>query len=191
VRPAINVGISVSRVGGNAQIAPMKKTAGKIKIELSQYRELEAFAQFGSDLDADTQRTLARGERLVKTLNQGERAPLSAEDQVVQIFAATNGYLDRIDADKVERFLDGLTRRVHAEGGDVRGKIAEGDWSEETQQAVDALVKRYAEDFGYDLDEEGQPLTDEAAPEVRSTHAEPAVAADDAAAEPEQEPAAV
>src|SRR5215212_4616574 len=75
VRPAINVGISVSRVGGNAQISPMKKVAGKIKLELSQYRELEAFAQFGSDLDADTQATLARGERLVKTLNQGERAP--------------------------------------------------------------------------------------------------------------------
>jgi F-type H+/Na+-transporting ATPase subunit alpha len=191
VRPAINVGISVSRVGGNAQIAPMKKTAGKIKIELSQYRELEAFAQFGSDLDADTQRTLARGERLVKTLNQGERAPLSAEDQVVQIFAATNGYLDRIDADKVERFLDGLTRRAHAEGGDVRGKIAGGDWSEETQHAVDELVKRYAEDFGYDLDEEGQPLTDEDAPEVRATHAEPAAPAPTADETPEQEPAAV
>jgi F-type H+/Na+-transporting ATPase subunit alpha len=187
VRPAINVGISVSRVGGNAQISPMKKTAGKIKLELSQYRELEAFAQFGSDLDADTQATLARGERLVKTLNQGERAPLSAEDQVVQIFAATNGYLDRIDADKVERFLDGLTRRAHAEGGEVRAKIAGGDWSEDTQQAVDALVKRYAEDFGYDLDEEGQPLTDEDAPEVRATHAEPVVAAE----EPEPEAAAV
>ena len=128
VRPAINVGISVSRVGGNAQISPMKKVAGKIKLELSQYRELEAFAQFGSDLDADTQATLARGERLVKTLNQGERAPLPVEDQVIQIFAATNGYLDRIDAAKVERFLDGLTRRVHAEGGDVRDKIAGGDW---------------------------------------------------------------
>ncbi len=190
VRPAINVGISVSRVGGNAQISPMKKTAGKIKIELSQYRELEAFAQFGSDLDADTQRTLARGERLVKTLNQGERAPLSAEDQVVQIYAATNGYLDRIVADKVEKFLDGLTRRAHAEGGEVRGKIAAGDWSEETQHAVDELVKRFAEDFGYDLDEEGQPLTDEAAPEVRPTRAAPAAApaADEA---PEQEPAAV
>jgi F-type H+/Na+-transporting ATPase subunit alpha len=177
----------VSRVGGNAQISPMKKTADKIKLELSQYRELEAFAQFGSDLDADTQATLARGERLVKTLNQGERAPLSAEDQVVQIFAATNGYLDRIDADKVERFLDGLTRRAHAEGGEVRAKIAGGDWSEDTQQAVDALVKRYAEDFGYDLDEEGQPLTDEDAPEVRATHAEPVVAAE----EPEPEAAAV
>jgi len=186
VRPAINVGISVSRVGGNAQISPMKKVAGKIKIELSQFRELEAFAQFGSDLDADTQRTLARGQRLVKTLNQGERAPLPVEDQVVQIYAATNGYLDRIDADKVERFLDGLTRRAHAEGGEIRGKIAGGDWSDDTQQAVDALVKRFAEDFGYDLDEEGQPLTDEDAPEVRPTHAEPASANGAAeAAEPE------
>jgi F-type H+-transporting ATPase subunit alpha len=193
VRPAINVGISVSRVGGNAQISPMKKVAGKIKIELSQYRELEAFAQFGSDLDPDTQRTLARGERLVKTLNQGERAPLSVEDQVVQIYAATNGFLDRIDADKVERFLEGLTRRAHSEAGELRTAIAGGDWSDETQAQVDALVKRYAEDFGYDLDEEGQPLTDEAAPEVRATHAEPALAGVGGveSEEPEQEPAPV
>jgi F-type H+-transporting ATPase subunit alpha len=194
VRPAINVGISVSRVGGNAQISPMKKVAGKIKLELSQYRELEAFAQFGSDLDADTQRTLARGERLVKTLNQGERAPLAVEDQVIQTFAATNGYLDRITADKVEKFLDGLTRRAHTEGNDVRKAIAGGDWSEGTQSSVDALVKRYAEDFGYDLDEEGQPLSDEAAPPVRPTTTESKVAADAADAavtEPEQEPAAV
>src|SRR5579859_6611322 len=84
VRPAINVGISVSRVGGNAQIGSMKRVAGRLKLELSQYRELEAFAQFGSDLDADTQRTLARGERLVRALNQGERAPLAVEDQVLQ-----------------------------------------------------------------------------------------------------------
>jgi F-type H+/Na+-transporting ATPase subunit alpha len=174
VRPAINVGISVSRVGGNAQISPMKKVAGKIKIELSQYRELEAFAQFGSDLDVDTQRTLARGERLVKTLNQGERQPLTVEDQVIQIFAATNGYLDRIEVDKVEKFLDGLTRRAHSEAGDVRSKIAGGDWSDETQAAVDALVKRFAGDFGYDLDEEGQPLSDEPAPAV--TAARPASA---------------
>src|ERR1700742_987010 len=101
VRPAINVGISVSRVGGNAQISPMKKVAGRLKIELSQFRDLEAFAQFGSDLDPDTQRTLARGERLVKTLNQNERSPLAVEDQVSQIYAATNGYLDRISAGKV------------------------------------------------------------------------------------------
>src|SRR5580704_9512155 len=112
VRPAINVGISVSRVGGNAQISPMKKVAGRIKLELSQYRDLEAFAQFGSDLDADTQRTLARGERLVVTLNQGEREPLPVEDQVVQIYAATNGFLDRINVDRVEAFLRELTERT-------------------------------------------------------------------------------
>ena len=109
VRPAINVGISVSRVGGNAQIGPMKKVAGRIKLELSQYRDLEAFAQFGSDLDADTQRTLARGERLVMTLNQGEREPLPVEDQVIQIYAATNGFLDRINVDRVTEFLPELT----------------------------------------------------------------------------------
>ena len=103
VRPAINVGISVSRVGGNAQIAPMRKVAGRLKLELSQYRDLEAFAQFGSDLDVETQRTLARGERLVATLNQDERSPLATEDQVVQVFAATNGFLDRILTDRVAR----------------------------------------------------------------------------------------
>src|SRR3712207_1586485 len=92
VRPAINVGISVSRVGGSAQIGPMKKVAGKLKLELSQFRDLEAFAQFGSDLDEDTQRTLARGARLVATLNQGERQPIPVEEQVAIIFAATNGY---------------------------------------------------------------------------------------------------
>jgi F-type H+/Na+-transporting ATPase subunit alpha len=167
VRPAINVGISVSRVGGNAQIKPMKKVAGKIKLELSQFRELEAFAQFGSDLDADTQKTLARGNRLVRTLNQNERSPLAVEDQVIQLYAATNGYLDRIAVDKVEKFLDGLTRRAHSEAGDLRKAIAGGDWSDETEQAVNSLVKSYAEDFGFDLDEDGQPLEDGAAPAVR------------------------
>src|SRR6201995_1025465 len=100
VRPAINVGISVSRVGSAAQITPMKRVAGRLKIELSQFRDLEAFSQFGSELDPDTQRTRARGERLVKTLNQGERAPLPVEEQVAQIFAATNGFVDRILTDK-------------------------------------------------------------------------------------------
>ncbi|MFM9126479.1 MAG: F0F1 ATP synthase subunit alpha [Solirubrobacterales bacterium] len=158
VRPAINVGISVSRVGGNAQIAPMKKIAGRLKIELSQFRDLEAFAQFGSDLDADTQRTLARGERLVATLNQPERDPLPVEVQVAQIYAATSGALDRILVDRVPEFLDGLTQRVKAEAAPTLAKIAEGDWSDETQAALDKVVKGFADDFGYDLDEEGQPL---------------------------------
>ena len=157
VRPAINVGISVSRVGGNAQISPMKKVAGKLKIELSQYRDLEAFAQFGSDLDADTQRTLARGERLVKTLNQGERQPLAVEDQVAVLYAATNGYLDRINADRVAEFNRELVERLHSSASETLEKIADGDWSDETQKALDEAISEFADDFGYDLDEEGQP----------------------------------
>jgi F-type H+-transporting ATPase subunit alpha len=158
VRPAINVGISVSRVGGNAQITPMRKVAGRLKLDLSQYRELEAFAQFGSELDPETQRTLARGERLVKTLNQGERQPMPVEDQVVQIYAATSGYLDRIVVEKVERFLRELTESVRGNEPELLKKIAGGDWSDETQAAVDKAVRTFAEDFGYDLDEEGHPL---------------------------------
>jgi F-type H+/Na+-transporting ATPase subunit alpha len=161
VRPAINVGISVSRVGGNAQISPMKKVAGRIKLELSQYRDLEAFAQFGSDLDADTQRTLARGARIVKTLNQGERAPLPVEDQVIQIYAATSGFLDRILAERVPAFLTELTERCHAEHNELRLKIAGGDWSDEVQKGAHDAVESFASDFGYDLDEEGQPLEDD------------------------------
>jgi F-type H+-transporting ATPase subunit alpha len=162
VRPAINVGISVSRVGGNAQIGSMKKVAGRIKLELSQFRDLEAFSQFGSDLDADTQKTLARGERLVKTLNQNERAPLAVEDQTVQIYAATNGFLDRLNVERVPEFLAELIERMHSGHGELRGKIAEGDWSKETQAAVKDAVDAFAEDFGYDLDEEGLPLEDDA-----------------------------
>ncbi|MDQ3740944.1 MAG: F0F1 ATP synthase subunit alpha, partial [Actinomycetota bacterium] len=168
VRPAINVGISVSRVGGNAQIKPMKKVAGRLKIDLSQYRDLEAFAQFGSDLDASTQRTLARGERLVATLNQKERSPLAVEDQVVQVYAATNGYLDRITVDRVPEFLDALTQRFHSESSDLREKIAGGDWDDSTVEAVDTFIKEFADDFGYDLDEEGQPMDEGESERVKS-----------------------
>jgi F-type H+/Na+-transporting ATPase subunit alpha len=158
VRPAINVGISVSRVGGNAQINSMKKVSGRLKLELSQYRDLEAFAQFGSDLDVETQRTLARGERLVATLNQKERSPLAVEDQVAQVFAATNGFLDRINVERVPEFLDGLVQRLHSEAEDLLGKVREGDWSDETQDGLRKAVGDFADDFGYDLDEEGHPL---------------------------------
>ena len=161
VRPAINVGVSVSRVGGNAQISPMKKVAGRLKIELSQYRDLEAFAQFGSDLDADTQKTLARGERLVNMLNQNERSPLAVQDQVVQVFAATNGFVDRIDADRVPDFLADLVDRLHSENEDVLKKIGDGDWSDEIQESLKSSVAEFADDFGYDLDEEGQPLDED------------------------------
>jgi F-type H+-transporting ATPase subunit alpha len=160
VRPAINVGISVSRVGGNAQVGPMRKVAGRLKLELSQYRDLEAFSQFGSDLDVETQRTLARGERLVATLNQDERSPLAIEDQVVQVFAATNGFLDRILTERVPEFLDGLLQRMDSEHSDLLEKMRGGDWSDETQEALRNAVGDFADDFGYDLDEEGHPIDD-------------------------------
>src|SRR5438270_6567909 len=145
VRPAINVGISVSRVGGNAQITPMRKVAGRLKLDLSQYRELEAFSQFGSELDPETQRTLARGERLVKTLNQAERQPIAVEDQVVQIYAATNGYLDRITVNKVERFLADMSDSVRGNEPELLKKIAGGDWSDETQSQVETVVTQFTE----------------------------------------------
>src|SRR5438045_8717900 len=151
VRPAINVGISVSRVGGNAQITPMRKVAGRLKLDLSQYRELEAFAQFGSDLDIETQRTLARGDRLVKPLNQAERQPLAVADQVLHVFAATNGFTDRILVDKVPDFLEGLTQRFHSEGAEVREKVSNGDWSDETVEQLKKLTHEFADDYGYDL----------------------------------------
>ena len=195
VRPAINVGISVSRVGGDAQISPMKKVAGRLKLELSQYRELEAFAQFGSELDVETQKTLARGERLVKTLNQKERQPLPVEDQVVQVYAATNGYLDRIKVERVEEFLVELTLRFHAEQQELGKKIAAGEWSDEIQQALDKFVKEFAHDFGYDLDEEGQPLEEGAAPDRMPERETPAgqnggEPRSEEAEEPEPEPEA-
>jgi F-type H+-transporting ATPase subunit alpha len=139
----------------------MKKVAGRLKLELSQYRDLEAFAQFGSDLDPETQRTLARGERLVKTLNQGEGQPMPVEEQVAVIYAATNGYVDRIAADRVEDFQEKLVERLHSGAGDALKKIADGDWGEDVQKSLEGVIKEFAEDFGYDLDEEGQPLSDE------------------------------
>jgi F-type H+-transporting ATPase subunit alpha len=168
VRPAINVGISVSRVGGNAQIAPMKKVAGRMKGELSQFRDLEAFAQFGSDLDEDTQRTLARGNRLVATLNQGERQPLPASHQVAVIYAATNGYIDRISVERVPDFHEQLLARLCAEADDLLEAISGGDWSDEIQSRLDELVREFAEDFGYDLDEEGKPVEEEVDVDDRS-----------------------
>jgi F-type H+-transporting ATPase subunit alpha len=188
VRPAINVGISVSRVGSSAQVAPMKKVAGRLKLELSQYRDLEAFAQFGSDLDADTQRTLARGARLVKTLNQGERQPLAVADQVLHVFAATNGFVDRILVDKVPDFLEGLTQRFHAEGADLREKVSAGEWSDEIVDQMKALIQEFADDYGYDLDEEGQPLEEGAEGDSRRVQSrEQAEAAEEASDEEAEE----
>ena len=124
VRPAINVGISVSRVGGNAQVKAMRQVAGRLRLDLSQYRELEAFAQFGSELDQATRDALGRGERMVSTLNQPQYAPWPVEEQVVAIFAGTNGYLDQIPTADVPRFQDELRDTLRAEGT-IFAEIAE------------------------------------------------------------------
>jgi F-type H+-transporting ATPase subunit alpha len=159
VRPAINVGISVSRVGGDAQTKAMKKVAGKLRLDLSQYRELEAFAQFGSELDPDTQRTLARGERLVDMLNQGERSPLSVAEQVVSIFAGTGGYLDRIKVERVADFLSALLTRVRSERGELLERIIEtGELSDEDEELLGREIAVMIDDFGPDFDPEGNPI---------------------------------
>src|SRR5256886_16368501 len=118
-RPAINVGISVSRVGGDAQRKAMKKVAGKLRLDLSQYRDLEAFAQFGSELDPETQRALARGERLVEMLDHKERRPPSVAEQVASIYAGTGGYLDRIKTERVQEFLEDLLTRLRYENAEL------------------------------------------------------------------------
>jgi F-type H+-transporting ATPase subunit alpha len=159
VRPAINVGISVSRVGGDAQTKAMKKVAGKLRLDLSQYRDLEAFAQFGSELDPDTQKQLARGERLVEMLKQKERQPLEVPEQVASIYAGTGGYLDRIKVDRVGEFLQGLLERLHSENDDLLKGIADsGQLSDEDEDKLGEAIRDYVDDFGPDLDSDGQPL---------------------------------
>jgi F-type H+-transporting ATPase subunit alpha len=170
VRPAINVGISVSRVGGNAQTKAMKKVAGKLKLDLSQYRDLEAFAQFGSELDPETQRQLARGERLVEMLNQNERSPLSVGEQVASIYAGTGGYLDRIKTERVQEFLADLLGRLRAEQKDLMGRIDDGDLSDEDEEALGGAIAEMVDDFGPDFDEEGQPLEEGESDRIRSDH---------------------
>jgi F-type H+-transporting ATPase subunit alpha len=141
VRPALNVGISVSRVGGSAQIRAMRKVAGRLKLELAQYRDLEAFAQFGSELDAATQRTLARGARFVATLNQPAYAPWPVEEQVVVIYAANEGFLDRIAVEQVPEVNDAIRREVKDKAPDVLEGIRETkDLSDEATAKLDALV---------------------------------------------------
>jgi F-type H+-transporting ATPase subunit alpha len=158
VRPAINVGISVSRVGGNAQVKPMKKVAGRLRLDLSQYRDLEAFAQFGSDLDKETQDTLARGERLVEALNQDELKPWGLADEVAAIYSGTGGYLDRIKVDRVAEFHQRMIENLHSSHEDVMDKIAEGNWDDSLEEQLGKAIEESILDFGPDFDEEGEPL---------------------------------
>jgi F-type H+-transporting ATPase subunit alpha len=187
VRPAINVGISVSRVGGNAQTQAMKKVAGKLKLDLSQYRDLEAFAQFGSELDPETQKQLARGERLVEMLNQNERSPLSVAEQVASIYAGTGGYLDRIKTERVQDFLADLLGRLKAESQDLVGRIDDGQLSDEDEEELGKAIAEMVDDFGPDFDEEGQPLEEGESDRVKAEHEreQPARTAEEAETEAE------
>jgi F-type H+-transporting ATPase subunit alpha len=168
VRPAINVGISVSRVGGNAQPRPMRRVAGKLRLELSQYRDLEAFAQFGSDLDPETQAALNRGERLVAMLNQDELKPWAMEDEVAAVYSGTAGFLDRIKVERISEFHSDMLAHLHAEQDDLMRKIADGEWDEEIEKALGDAIAQALDDFGPDFDEEGQPLEEGESDRVRS-----------------------
>jgi F-type H+/Na+-transporting ATPase subunit alpha len=147
VRPAINVGISVSRVGGAARIKAMNKVAGGLRLDLSQYRELEAFAQFGSELDPGTQKILARGERLVALLNQPQYDPWPVEEQVAAIFAGVNGYLDAIPVVDVPRFLQELRDHLRADESVLKEIRETGDLSDELRDKLDEEIKRFAKGF--------------------------------------------
>lgn len=148
IRPAINVGLSVSRVGSAAQIKAMKQVAGSIKLELAQYREMEAFAQFGSDLDAATQQLLNRGARLTELLKQGQYSPLPVEEQVVSIFAGVKGYLDKIATTDVTRFEEQFLGEVRAKHADVLEAIrTEKKLSDDTTSKLKSILGAFAKSF--------------------------------------------
>ena len=148
VRPAINVGLSVSRVGSAAQIKAMKQVAGTIKLELAQYREMEAFSQFASDLDASTQRLLARGSRLTELLKQPQYSPLAVEEQVVSIFAGVRGYLDGIEIRDIGRFEQGLLEEFRNNHSNVLTTIrTDGELSDETEKKIGEIMDNYAKTF--------------------------------------------
>jgi F-type H+-transporting ATPase subunit alpha len=147
VRPAINVGISVSRVGGSARIKAMNKVAGSLKLDLSQYRELEAFAQFGSELDQSTQKILARGERLVALLNQPQYDPWPVEEQVVAVYAGVNGYLDEIPVADVPRYLEELREQFRADESVLKEIRENGDLPDELRERLDQELQRFQKLF--------------------------------------------
>ncbi|PKM82209.1 MAG: F0F1 ATP synthase subunit alpha [Firmicutes bacterium HGW-Firmicutes-14] len=149
IRPALNVGISVSRVGGSAQIKAMKQVAGRLRLDLAQYRELAAFAQFGSDLDKATQARLARGERMVEVLKQGQYNPMPVQDQVMVIFTAVNGYLDDLPVERISKFEEDFLKFMHSSKPEIGKEIAEkgemtGDLIEQIKAAIVEFKKMFA-----------------------------------------------
>jgi F-type H+/Na+-transporting ATPase subunit alpha len=155
VRPAVDVGRSVSRVGSSAQTKAMKKVAGRLRLELSQYRELEAFAQFGSELDPATQRTLARGERMVATLNQPQYDPWPMEEQVVALYAGVNGYLDDIPTADVPRFQSELREFMRADEAIYKEIRESGDLPDELGERLNGQIEKFKGTFAV---KEEEPL---------------------------------
>jgi F-type H+-transporting ATPase subunit alpha len=148
IRPAVNVGLSVSRVGSAAQTKAMKKVAGRIKGELAQYREMAAFAQFGSDLDATTQRLLNRGSRLTELLKQPQFSPLKMEEQVCVIYTGVHGYLDPLPVDRVRAFEDGLLGALRGQHADILNAIRDSrDLDDATAGKLKSVVDSYAKTF--------------------------------------------
>jgi F-type H+/Na+-transporting ATPase subunit alpha len=148
IRPALNVGLSVSRVGSAAQIKAMKQVAGRIKLELAQYREMAAFAQFASDLDAATQRLLNRGARLTELLKQDQYKPMPVAMQVCVVYAGVHGYLDRIPVNEITRYERGLVSELEASGGEIVAAIRDsGEISAATEAKLKSLLDSYTQAF--------------------------------------------
>src|SRR6478672_13937968 len=153
VRPAVNVGTSVSRVGASAQTKAMKKVAGRLRLDLAQYRELEAFAQFGSELDKATQASLNRGEKMVSTLNQPQYQPWPMEEQAVALYAGVNGYIDDVPTEDVSRFQDELREHLRADGSIYSSIRESGDMKEDVEKQLRDEIERFAKTFNVEQDE--------------------------------------
>jgi F-type H+-transporting ATPase subunit alpha len=149
VRPAINVGLSVSRVGSAAQIKAMKQVAGSIKLELAQFREMEAFSQFASDLDASTQKLLNRGRRLTELLKQPQYAPLAVEEQVCVIYAGVKGYLDKVKVEDIQKYEQGLLNELRGgKGAAILATVrADKQFKPETEEKLKTLLENYGKVF--------------------------------------------
>src|SRR5581483_6596168 len=160
VRPAINVGVSVSRVGGAAQIKAMKEVAGSLRLDLSQYRELESFASFASDLDENSKKQLERGARLVEVLKQPQQQPMSVEEQVVAIFLGTKGHLDSIPADDVRRFETEFLDHVRGSHEEILSDIRESKTlSDETAEKLEDVINQFKK--GFDTSDGSSAVPDE------------------------------
>jgi F-type H+-transporting ATPase subunit alpha len=148
IRPAVNVGLSVSRVGSAAQIKAMKKVAGSIKLELAQYREMAAFAQFGSDLDVSTQKLLNRGSKLTELLKQDQYSPMTVAEQVVSVYTGVKGYLDSIDINQIRPFEKGLLELIKNEKSEILESIQKsGKIEEDTDKTLSEIITNYKKNF--------------------------------------------